>query len=62
MFLSTQSFADLTGKGLICTFTDSGFTEYKPRSFYFTSTENYERRIITEKNDKFKIMKVMQYH
>ena len=56
MFLSTQSFADLTGKGLICTFTDSGFTEYKPRSFYFTSTENYERRIITEKNDKFKIL------
>ena len=53
MFLSAQSFADLQGKGLICTLTKEGYTTFRPRAISFISPTKYARRLIIEKNDIF---------
>ena len=37
MFLSAQSFANLRGKGLLCTF----FNNTKPEAYYFTSDKYF---------------------
>ena len=58
MFLSAQSFANLQGKGLICTLTKEGYTTFKPRAIHFKYSKKYIRRIIIKENDSYKFDKV----
>jgi hypothetical protein len=51
MFLSAQSFANLSGKGLLCTFLNNS----KPEAYYFISDRRFNYMSIKLVNDTYSI-------